>query len=88
MNIHEIANKMFTKLDTAKLIKKFISFLPNVEVEYSLKPIASTILKCSLIIHPNFYWSPHWHLASEPFSIIIDDESEILHYETFLITKN
>lgn len=36
-------------------------------------------------IKPTFTWSARWHSKSEVFWIIVDNEEEILHIESFLI---
>jgi len=36
----EISQILFTKVAMSKVIKKFIKFLPSIEVEYTIKPIA------------------------------------------------
>ena len=50
-------------------------------------PITRAILKVSLTITPNFDWSDRWNGKSEPFWIIVDNDSEILHSEFFVLHK-
>ena len=78
---------MFANRDMAHTVRKYINYLPKIEVTWSFKPVASTILKCFLTITPVWNWSPNWHLHNEPFIIMIDDELEILHSETIMIPK-
>jgi activating signal cointegrator complex subunit 3 len=40
-----------------------------------------------LTIKPNFTWNDRWNGKSEPFWIIVDNESEILHSEFFVLHK-
>lgn len=40
MDENEISHILFTKAAMGKIIKKFIKFLPTIEVEYTIKPIA------------------------------------------------
>ena len=60
-------------------VKKFCEFVPKVDVKYVLKPIAQTIIKVDLSITPEWKFNPKWHLKSEVFWILFDDEQELLH---------
>lgn len=68
-------------------VKKFCELIPKVEVKYALKPIAQTIIKVDLSIRPNWKFNPKWHLKSEVFWVLFDDEQELLHSETFTIEQ-
>ena len=87
INIDELANIIFASKDMAYQVRKYINYLPKLEVTWSFKPIASSILKCFLTITPKWNWSSNWHIYNEPFLILIDDELEILHSETIMIPK-
>ena len=50
-------------------------------------PITRAILKVNLNITPNFEWNDRWSGKSEPFWIIVDNDSEILHSEFFVLHK-
>ena len=39
-------------------------------------------------IEPNWDWTSRWHSKNEMFTLIIDDETEILHSESFSISVN
>lgn len=52
-----------------------------------MKPIAQTIIKVDLLITPDWKFNPKWHLKSEIFWILFDDEQELLHSETFTIEE-
>lgn len=54
-------------------IKQYCTYVPQIDVEYSVKPIAQTILKIDLILTPNWFFNPKWHLKSEIFWILFDD---------------
>jgi activating signal cointegrator complex subunit 3 len=45
-------------------MKRYCEYIPQVEVEYYLKPIAQTILKVDLSIKPQWRFNPKWHLKS------------------------
>ena len=45
-------------------VRKYCEFIPRVDVEYSLKPIAQTIVKVDLKIRPLWRFNPKWHLKS------------------------
>ena len=78
--------RYFTGNDVEEL-KKFLSYLPRIELEVNCQPITRSILKVHLTIRPNFEWSDRWNGKSEPFWIIVDNESEILHSEFFMLHK-
>lgn len=68
-------------------LKKFCEYIPRVEVNYVLKPIAQTIIKVDLSIRPIWKFNSKWHLKSEVFWVLFDDEQELLHSETFTIDE-
>ena len=68
-------------------LKKFLGYIPRLELEVNILPITRAILKVQLLIKPNFTWNDRWNGKSEPFWIIVDNESEILHSEFFVLHK-
>ena len=68
-------------------LKKFVSYIPKLEMEVSCQPITRSILKVHLVIKSNFDWNDRWNGKNEPFWIIVDNEEEILHSEFFLLNK-
>ncbi len=68
--------------------KKFVSYIPRLELDVNIKPITRAILKVQLSTKLNFQWNDRWNGKSEPFWIIVDNESEILHYEFFVLHKS
>lgn len=51
---------------------------PTARLEYKLQPLASDVLKISLVIHKAFDWNHRLHGTIEPFWIWVEDE-ESLH---------
>lgn len=47
--------------------------MPFLAVEYTIKPIAQTILKIDVTMTPKFEYNPKWHNKSEIFWILFDD---------------
>ncbi len=45
-------------------LKKFCEFIPRVDIDYTLKPIAQTIIKVDVIVTPKWRFNPKWHLKS------------------------
>ena len=73
----------------ANKLKKLLFAYPLLDVVYSLRPIAQTILKVDLSITPQFYYSKQFHLGKENFECIVEHNGEILHHEEFgIITKH
>ena len=68
-------------------LKRFCEYLPFLAVEYSVKPIAQTILKIDVTLTPQFYHNPKWHGKSEIFWLFFDDQQELLHSETLSIDE-
>ncbi len=66
---------------------KFLGYIPRLELEVNILPITRAILKVQLTIKPNFTWNDRWNGKSEPFWIIVDNDSEILHSEFFVLHK-
>ena len=66
---------------------KFLSYVPNIDVKVDYQPITRTILKVVLTLNADFNWNDRWNGTSEPFWIIVDNESEILHQEFFALQK-
>lgn len=56
-------NKKMGKIGLDEL-KKFCEYIPRVEVNYVLKPIAQTIIKVDLSIRPIWKFNSKWHLKS------------------------
>lgn len=50
----ELSHAINWNTKVASLIKKFVSYIPRVEVEYSVRPIAQTVLKVDIVITPNW----------------------------------
>ena len=69
-------------------MKKFLSYIPRLELDLTILPITRAILKVHLSIKPNFQWNDRWNGKSEPFWIIVDNDSEILHSEFFVLHKS
>ena len=68
-------------------VRKYLRFLPLIEIETSVKPIAQTVLKVDATITPKWRWSPRWHSKQEIFWIIVDNDEETLHCESFVISQ-
>ena len=66
---------------------KFASFLPRIEMEVSVQPITRTILKVQLTLTAEFNWNDRWNGNSEPFWIMVDNDTEVLHQEFFQLQK-
>ena len=45
-------------------MKKYCEFIPTVDVEYTVKPIAQTILKVDVTILPKWIHNNKWHSKS------------------------
>lgn len=88
LDIDELTNRLgFKNNSIGKHVRKFATFIPNLKLKYSVKPITATILKIMLTIHGDWAWNPRWHSKNEIFMVYIHDESEILHHETIAITE-
>ena len=70
-----------------KHIKKQISSMPNLKIKCVYKPITRTILNVEMNIRCNFVWNKRWNGNIEPFLLIVDNEHEIIHHETFNIIQ-
>jgi hypothetical protein len=42
-------------------------------------------LQINLTVKPTFEWNGKWHSGAELFWVIVDNEKEILHMESFVI---
>ena len=45
-------------------LKKYCEYIPKVDLEYTLKPIAQTIIKVDVTVTPKWRFNPKWHLKS------------------------
>lgn len=79
--------KSRTNRNAVEELRKFCEWIPYVDVDYSIKPIAQTILKIDLNITPNWRFNPKWHMKSEVFWVLFDDQQELLHSETITIEQ-
>ena len=82
----ELAHAIAWNTKVASVIKKFVCYIPRVEIEYSVRPIAQTVLKVDVFITPKWSWTNRWHNKSELFNLTVDDENEIMHHESFTIS--
>jgi hypothetical protein len=55
------------------ILNEFCKYVPRLEVTYTIKPIAQTILKIDVSLIPIFKFSNKWHSKSEIFWIMFDD---------------
>ena len=68
-------------------LRKYLSYVPRLDLSIQVMPITRAILKIQLTITPEFDWNDRWNGKNEPFWIIVDNETEILHSEFFLLNK-
>ena len=74
--------------ESAKL-QRILWYFPLLDYEYSIRPIAQTILRVDLKIIPEFIYSKQFHLPKENFEIFVEFNGEILHHEGLgIYTKN
>lgn len=87
--IQEIELKELTFLlrreESAKILQKFVSYLPKLEINYLIHPISSTISKITLEFSNEFTWKERWHGTSLIYWVWVDDGADILHYESFVL---
>ena len=74
----------------ATRLGRVLKFFPLLEVEYTVRPVAQTILKIDVVITPDFIYSRQFHMNKENFWVMVDDgRGEILHHEQFgIVTRN
>jgi hypothetical protein len=68
-------------------LNKFARILPHIDIDVQMQPITRSILKISLTIYAEWNWNDRWNGRSEPFWIVIDNGSEILHQEYLNLMK-
>jgi replicative superfamily II helicase len=66
---------------------KFASYIPYFDIEVVCQPITRAILKVQVTLVADFEWNDRWNGKSEPFWIMVDNETEILHSEFFMLHK-
>lgn len=66
---------------------KLSGHIPYFHINVTTQPITRSILKLQLQLVPDFDWSDRWNGKSEPFWVMIDNETEVLHSEFFSIHK-
>jgi len=66
---------------------KFASYIPYFDIELNCQPITRAILKVQVTIVADFEWNDRWNGKSEPFWLMVDNETEILHAEYFSLLK-
>ena len=64
-----------------EIIKQYCNYIPLIECQWDMKPIAQTIIKMTININCSFKYTPRWHKRTEILWVIVDDEIEILHSE-------
>jgi pre-mRNA-splicing helicase BRR2 len=66
---------------------KFASYIPYFEIDLQCQPITRAILKVQVTLTADFEWNDRWNGKTEPFWIMVDNETEILHSEFFTLHK-
>ena len=66
---------------------KFATYIPYFDIEVVCQPITRAILKVQVNLVADFEWNDRWNGKSEPFWIMVDNETEILHAEFFSLHK-
>jgi activating signal cointegrator complex subunit 3 len=85
----DLQNMLRLPSGEAHKLKKCLSNYPLVNIEYTARPIAQTILKITVTVIPNFVYSKQFHMPKENFWLIVEDMGEMLHYESLgIVTKN
>jgi len=69
--------------DWISSIKDFISSIPRFKMTLDYKPITRTILNITINLKAIFKWKARWNHTIEPFWILVDDGTEIIHYEPY-----
>jgi len=64
-------------------LQRNLNFYPILKVDYTIRPVAQTILKIDVTVIPDFEYSNQFHLGRENFWVIVENRGEILHYEEF-----
>ena len=64
-----------------------LSSFPRFKVKLDIKPITRTILNITINLTPTFKWKNKWNHLSEPFWVIVDNKTEIIHHEFFILTN-
>jgi activating signal cointegrator complex subunit 3 len=72
--------------DGAK-IQGFVRMLPRLEIACKVLPITSDVLRMHVTLTPSFSWQGRWHGGAQSFWFWVENESEILHHEHFILTK-
>jgi activating signal cointegrator complex subunit 3 len=68
-------------------IQGFIRMLPKLEVTCKVLPITSDVVRMHVTLIPCFSWHGRWHGGAQSFWFWVENESEILHHEHFILTK-
>jgi activating signal cointegrator complex subunit 3 len=71
------------------ILKKYVSYIPHLNIKSLVQPITRTILRVELRITPCFQWNDTWHSPGEPWWILVEDPStdHLYHTEYVVIHK-
>eukprot|EP00941_MAST-03F_sp_MAST-3F-sp1_P004675 g4675.t1 len=71
-------------------LKKYARQIPQIHIEYAIRPITRTILQVTLTIIPDFDWNDKMHGQSEYWYIWVEDgdNTHIYHVEEFILKKH
>eukprot|EP00467_Chlorarachnion_reptans_P010989 CAMPEP_0114498978 /NCGR_PEP_ID=MMETSP0109-20121206/7165_1 /TAXON_ID=29199 /ORGANISM="Chlorarachnion reptans, Strain CCCM449" /LENGTH=2132 /DNA_ID=CAMNT_0001676501 /DNA_START=186 /DNA_END=6581 /DNA_ORIENTATION=+ len=74
---------------SGRMLKKYFSTLPYLDVKASLQPITRNVLRVSLLMKADFRWANQFHGQSEGFWIWMEDpENDVIyHSEYFMLGR-
>lgn len=72
-----------------KKVQSLIEMLPYVEIDYSIQPVTSSVLRFHISLQPTWNWQSRWHGGAEGFWLLIEDSgnNRIYHHESILFTR-
>lgn len=56
-------------------VQKLIEMLPNLEIEFKVQPVTSSVLRFHIKLHPVFRWQSRWHGGAEGFWVWVEDDA-------------
>ena len=85
-DISTLSNLLNLSKPSVSEIYKLLHIIPNFDIKVESKPLTRTILNITITLTPIFKWYKKYNGYAESFWVIIDNQTEIIHYENFLLT--
>jgi len=88
MQHQEVGQLIHLKKEGDK-VQKLIGMLPRIEIECTVQPVSSSVLRFHITLRPRFNWHTRWHGGAQSFWLWVEDNdnNRIYHHEHVIFSR-